>query len=82
MTSHELTDKMFTNLSIEIFLHFLSGNITTPNTGNSLNNISEDYNRLEDTINFSSVSRIDSNQEISEHRSELNHSTCTNTIIY
>jgi len=82
MTSYELTDKIWTNMNAEILIHFFSGNITNPITGDPLNNILEDYNRLEDSINFSSVSRIDSNQIISEEKSELNYSTCTNSRKY
>lgn len=82
MTSDGLTYKLLTNLEVEILINYPSTNTNNPNNTNFINNIIEDNNRIEQTINFSSILRIDSNQLIIEEKSENNYSTCTNSKKY
>ncbi len=82
MTTDVLTDKLLTNLSVEMLIDYNSSNTSNPNNTNTINNIIEDNNRIDETINFSSITRIDSNQLNSEETSENNYSTCTNSQKY
>jgi hypothetical protein len=82
MTSDGLTDKLLTYSYAEILIQLISSNNNNQNNSDTLNIVTEESNRLEETINFSSVTRIDSNQIIVEEKSENNYSTCTNSKKY
>jgi len=80
MTTDVLTEKLRTYSDAEILIQSISS--SNNQNGNILEIVIEEINRLEETINFSSITRIDSNQLILEDKSENNYSTCTNSKKY
>ena len=81
MTTDVLTDNIRTYSDAEISIQLISSSSNNHN-GDTFEIVTEEINRLEETINFSSITRIDSNQLILEDKSENNYSTCTNSKKY
>jgi hypothetical protein len=80
MTTDVLTDNIRTYSDAEILIQSISS--SNNHNCDTFEIVTEEINRLEETINFSSITRIDSNQLILEDKSENNYSTCTNSKKY